>query len=380
MSNRLLIQRAIALCCLVLLRSSIAVADDPQALAAWKERGKQVKTLEAHWIRKRHMEPGSQPGKDLRTQRDDGTLIPSQAIDVEAKCSFWLADDRWRFEWQGEDWAHQVENVLKQHHVTTFDGKEARLFFGRENTNVDIIHSTGFVMSDTSRNDLAATPSIAVLLALYRPFTEPYGHFVPSEWSLIREATGTRRRFGNAECESVVFQKNGFPGRHKSVLVSADGNGAIHRMEFRKRLVFEVSYDAIGQSHKLRGWKTTKLSSQGAIQTLDEAIVTSIAENIPIAPSLFTCDFPDGTEVSDTAGGRDKRRVYIVRDGKERPVSMLEQRSGVPFSVLHVTQTDEFASRAPADHRPWLYIAYGIAGVTIVVLSAVAYRKHRRAE
>ena len=124
MPNFRLMQRATVACSLLLVGSSATLADDPSLLTAWKRRAEQVKTLEVHWTRKRHLEPGSEAGKNLRTQAADGTLYPPRPLDLETKLGFWLSGDRWRLEWQGEEWFHEAERAITQHRIKVFDGQK----------------------------------------------------------------------------------------------------------------------------------------------------------------------------------------------------------------------------------------------------------------
>jgi hypothetical protein len=372
-NNSLSIAAFVSAC--FLLEQTRVVAEGASTVAAWKRRSEEVRTLEIHWTRKRHLEPGSEAGKNLRSAAPDGSLYPPHALDLETELGFWLSGDRWRLEWKGDEWAYQVERPIKHHEIKVFDGQKSLIYYGRKDADVDTLHDSGSVLPAMANNTLARTPDVTVPLAIYRPFAEPYGHFVRSEWVLASQSPG--QRIGGMASEFFQFQHKDSVARHKAVAIAAGDPPLIQRLEITKRLIFELSYDQSRSPPALRGWTMTKLSPTGSIQTQEAITVTSLAENMPVDESMFTLEFPEGTLVTDETLGKGKDHVYIVRGGQERVVSMLERRSGVPYSVLRSSEPDEF--RAGKLNRPygWKLYALGAGGLLAIIALAFCLRRVR---
>ncbi|MBI1901290.1 MAG: hypothetical protein HYS13_09285 [Planctomycetia bacterium] len=362
------------------LSAGPALADEPNVtieriLKVWEEREAATKSILAKWTEQRHYEIGSRCGKETRGSDDEGRPFPSRPIDVSLESLLRVDGERYRYEFQGENWVDRVEAVAPEHVLELFDGTRYLRFLGVDFHDKNVGHDNGWITMRT-RSGTREWPVLAPIMANYRALAPGFGHFRRDEWSATSLSDGGT--VDGMKCMALSFSHVLDPARTKRCWVAPSLGCRIVRLELGQRMHVEVHYETDRSGETIpKSWRYVLLQADGvAVRWSFAVAMREFAVNAPATAGDFSFEFPVGTEVVDLTKGP-KPEVYVVREGRpNRVVTREERMTPQRFEDVLATESGDLARRRNALSYPVTAAVLGVLAIVTVVL-ALRLRRQR---
>jgi len=287
--------------------------------------------------------------------------------------------DDWRYDTIGLNWDNVAEQVVDAHRVQIRKGRQFLLFRGVSGTDLEQRHNMATISAAQSRQR-QLSPQIAIIMSMFRPFSEEYGHFSPKEWRARRPALRTTYR--GQPVVVLEFEHIVHSSFVKRVWTIPTLDFAISKMELGGRLTLNATWTKENSGVRLINWTLVSLSPDlSRIDGVYESEVLAYQLNPTLPADAFSFTIPVRTEVIDSTLPMTEDRLPTISvvqdDGSHRKVTWNERELRPTFAELLSTKTGEARGIRGSSRVRTLGMAATVTLTVVLTIVTILWARRR---